>query len=340
MKPTTSKRYFGGLGCLSFLLALPSFAATVRIYVNNSAGDSIQVIDPTSNKVVQTIGGIETSHGITFSPDGTRVYISCEIEHVLDVVDQKSGKIIKKIPLSGRPNNIAITKDGGRVMVGIHESPGALDIVNTRTLEVSKIIPMENVHNVYVTPDDKYAVAGSLSGKVVTVVDLQTEEIAWQLKFDKGIRPMAFDTNPDGSTRRIYTELSELHGFAIVDFATHKEVERIILPDEPTGYGVAEGLTRAPSHGIGVAPDGKTLWVNSCFAKSVFVYSLPALKLLGHASVGNVPAWLTFTPDSKRVYVTNAADRSVSVIDTKTLEEVARVPVGEVPKRISTLELP
>ena len=89
------------------------------IYVTNSAGDTLDVIDPTLNTVVQVIHGIELPHGITFSPDGTRIYVSNESESVLDVVDRKSSEIQKKVPLSGRPNNIAITKDGTRILVGI-----------------------------------------------------------------------------------------------------------------------------------------------------------------------------------------------------------------------------
>src|ERR1019366_7054864 len=47
-----------------------------RIYVANSAGDTVDVIDPATNKVVQVIRGIELPHGIAFSLDGTRIYIS------------------------------------------------------------------------------------------------------------------------------------------------------------------------------------------------------------------------------------------------------------------------
>ncbi|MGB2889527.1 MAG: YncE family protein, partial [Candidatus Acidiferrales bacterium] len=87
--------------------ALP--APMARIFITNSAGDTVDVIDPVTNKVVQVIGGVELPHGVNFSPDGTRVYISNESESVLDVVDRKSGEIVQKIPLSGHPNNIAIS---------------------------------------------------------------------------------------------------------------------------------------------------------------------------------------------------------------------------------------
>jgi YVTN family beta-propeller protein len=322
-----------------------------RIYVTNSASDTIDVIDPATNKVVQVISGIELPHGIAFSPDGTRIYISNEAESVLDVVDRKSGEILKKVSLSARPNNLAIAKDGSHVLVGIRTQPGVLDVIDTTSLQKVKSIPVDGpVHNVYVTPDGKYAVSGSIENKAATVIDLQSQQMAWGVKFDRAVRPMAFETNPDGSTSRIFVQLSGFSGFAVVDFAKRAEVARIKLPDQPGGFGIAEGRGGVPSHGIRVAPDGKSLWVNSTLANAVFKYSLPDLKLigyaqlpevhpLGHAPTGAVPEWIAFTPDSKLVYVSDSAARLVSVIDTQTLKEVARIPVGEVPKRMNVLVL-
>ena len=162
---------------------------------------------------------------------------------------------------------------------------------------------------------------------------------------------MAIEAAADGSTSRIFVQLSNLHGFAVVDFKQRKEVARIMLPDTPKGFGQIEGRLTAgvPSHGIGVAPDGKSLWVNSHIANAVFAYSLPDLKLIGFASlpddkvagtdirVGSIPDWLSFTADSKTVYVGNSTFNQVSAIDMKTLKVVAKIPVGQVPKRMNTL---
>jgi YVTN family beta-propeller protein len=353
---TTAKEHCGVSRPLSLLLtllfALPLSASTARIYVTNSAGNTIDVVDSATNKVVQTIKGIEVPHGVNFSPDGKRVYISNEADAVLDVVDQATGKIIKAIPLSGHPNNIAVSKDGRRIFICIAEKPGALDIVDTTSMQKAKTIPMKApLHNVYVTPDGRFAVAGSVRGKFAVVVDVETEQVAWEMSFDQGVRPMAFDWNPDGSTRDMFVQLSNLHGFAVVDFKTHKEIARTKLPDEPNGYGAIEGRLGTPSHGIGVAPDGKTLWVNSVIANAVFVYSLPDIKLMGHVElptldmpgkhvIGSTPDWLTFAPDSKTVYVADTALKMVSAIDAKTLKEVARINVGEVPKRMNAMALP
>jgi len=331
--------------------AEPKTKATALIYVTNSAGNTVDVVDPTTNAVVQVIRGIELPHGISFSPDSKRVYVSNESESVLDVVNRENGEILKKIPLSGRPNNIAISKDGGRVLVGIRSAPGAVDVVDTSSLTLAKTLAIQRtIHNIYVTPDSRFAVAGSVESKSASVIDLQTDQVSWEVKFDNGVRPMAFDTNPDGTTRRIFVQLSNLNGFAVVDFAKHAEVARIQFPGQPGGYGVAEVRLNTPSHGIGVAPDGKSLWVASTVANAVFEYSLPDLKLKGYCSLpnvyppnrapmGSVPEWITFTPDSKLVYVSNSGARSVSAVDAGTRQIVAVIPVGEVPKRINTLIL-
>src|SRR5438105_12493683 len=94
------------------LASLPAWGGTALIYVTNSAGDSIHVIDPATNKVVQEIKGIEAAHGIVAAPDGSRIYVSDEAEGTLDVFDRLSGNLIKKVALSNRPNNIAVTKNG------------------------------------------------------------------------------------------------------------------------------------------------------------------------------------------------------------------------------------
>ena len=236
-------------------------------------------------------------------------------------------------------------------MVGIRSEPGVVYVIDTASLKRVKSIAVDGgVHNVYVTPDGRYAVSGSLESKAATVIDLQSEHAIWKIKFDRPVRPMAFETNPDGSTRRIFVQLSRLNGFAVVDFAKRAEVTRIKFPDKSPAFGIAEGREGTPSHGIGVSPDGRSLWVNSTFANSVFAYSLPELKLigsveltevhrLGRAPSGAVSEWITFTPDSKLVYVSNSGTKSVTAIETSTLKIVALIPVGEVPKRMNTLVL-
>jgi len=315
-------------------------AATVRIVQTNSAGDSVMLIDPATNKVVGEIKDIEVNHGAAAAPDGTRLYVTNEAETTLDVADLKTLKVIKHIPLTNHPNNVAVSKDGKRVYTAIVGGAGAVDVIDAGTLTRVKTIRTEGgIHNVYVTPDGKFVVAGSIPGKKLFVIDQKTEEILWSLPTDEGVRPMAFETNPDGSTKRIFIQLSGFNGFITVDFASHKVVDKIALPDVGKEK-VTEGLQGAPAHGLAVTGDGKTLGVLSKMNSRVYFFSLPDLKMLGEAKVGHHPDWLTFTPDGTRVYVANAGSNSVSVVDVAAHKELLQIPVGQVPKRNTTAVLP
>ena len=319
---------------------LPPLATKPRIIQTNAAGDNVHIIDPATNKVVGEITGIEVGHGAAASPDGSHIYVSNEAENTLDVVDARTLRVTSKVPLSGHPNNISISHDGRRVYIAIRETQGVVDVVDTIALKKVKSIPIKGaVHNTYVTPDGKYVVAGSIAGQTLTVIDQKTEETAWVMNFDLGVRPMAFEANADGSTKRIFVQLSELNGFAVVDFATRKEVNRIENPKlAPGKTPVLEGGNA--SHGMAVTPDGKVLVVCSRLNSALYLYSLPDLKLLGGVDVGRSPDWVTISTDGKAAYVANAGSNNVSVVDIKSMKEVTKIPVGQVPKRNITAMLP
>jgi YVTN family beta-propeller protein len=324
-------------------VALPVAAQSGKALIvqTNSAGDSVMLIDPATDRIVREIPEAEAIHGAAVSPDGNRMYLSNESLSTVDVVDTRAMKITKRIPLSGHPNNIAMNRNGRRAYVAITGQQGGVDVIDLEKEERSKTIRiLGGVHNPFITPDSKFVVAGSTGGAVATVIDTELERPVWSIHFEGGVRPVAFEANPDGSTKRMFAQITNLHGFAIVDWAQRKEVGRINLPEIPEAERNKDGIQGAPAHGLLIAPDGKTLWSTSKFNSRVYVYSMPDLKYLGEVKVGTVPDWLTFTPDSKKLYVANAHDNTVSVIDVAARKELSRIKVGQVPKRNITAILP
>ncbi|MEO7142718.1 MAG: hypothetical protein ABI165_04370 [Bryobacteraceae bacterium] len=320
------------------LLSVPLVAGSVRVYVTNSGGDNISIIDPATNKVVGEWKVSMNPHGIVPSPDRSRFYISSEGDNLMDVVDGRSGKTIKKIPLGTRPNNVAITPDGKRVYVCIRQESW-VDVVDTATLTKAKSIPVgRNPHNVYCTPDGKYMLATSMGDHKITAIDIKTEKAAFTIPLGGIPRPVAIEAGADGTPKRLFVQLSNLHGFEIVDYAARKVTGKVLLPPAPPDAKPLIPFTF--SHGMAIAPDGKTLWVDSLLNNAVYVYSLPALKLEWSVPVGSGPDWMTFTPDGTRCYVSNAGADSVSVIDPATHKEIARIPVGKTPKRLIAVAQP
>ncbi|HET9949166.1 MAG TPA: beta-propeller fold lactonase family protein [Longimicrobiales bacterium] len=329
-------------------LAATDGAAQVRVLQTNSRGGSVHVIDPATQTVVGEIQGVPVNHGVAASPDGTRIYVSSEAENAVMVIDAHSLRVVKTIPLSARPNNIALTPDGSRLYVGIIARPGAIDVIDTRTLQNVKTIPHPGgIHNLYVTPDGRYVVAGSIAGARLTVYETATDREVWAWEGNP-IRPVAISAKPDGSTDKLYVQISGHHGFVVLDFDTHREVARVTLPDVPEEQrylgeeGAALGrYNGAPAHGIGVSPDGRTVWSTSRMNSHVYVYSAyPELELLASIPVGTDPDWITFTPDNRFAYVANAVSNDVTAIDMRTYQRVATIPVGEAPKRNGILTLP
>ncbi len=323
---------------LLFCLPLALSAASIRIVQTNAGGDFVSVIDPATNKVVLTIPNLEVAHGVGFSPDGKTAYFTVESDSTVKSVELATGKITGSVKLTGHPNNMSVSKDGKHVFAGIHVAPGGVDVIDTATMKIVKTLPVKGaVHNTWVTPDGKYMVAGSVFGSIFEVFDTATLEHAWELKMSSGVRPVAFEKAADGSTSRMFVQLSNVHDFAVVDFKTHKEVSRVTLPDQPR---VGKAGAGAPAHGIAVTPDNKTLVVDSSLADGVYFYSLPDLKYLGSLPTGKTPDWLTFTPDSKPAYVANSGSNTVSAVDIATRKVIATIPVGEAPKRNGTVIIP
>jgi len=322
-------------------VVLTTFGAVVllhaqgaRVLQTNSAGDNLHVIDPATNQVVGTIEDIEVPHGVAIAPDGRRIYVTDESLSTLDVVDAKTLKVTKRIPLSGRPNNVAVAKNGSYVYVGIAQAPGAVDVIDATSLTNVKSIPVKGaIHNVYVTPDGKYVVAGSIPSSTINVIESGNNQVAWTLTLSSGIRPMVFTRNADGSTKEIIVQLSDFHGFAVVDFAARKEIRRVTLPDPKGQERETKGLQGSPAHGLAITPDGKMLWATSKYYGYVAAYSLPDCRLLKVVPVGSHPEWLTIPPDGKNLYVAIAGEDEVAVVDNRTMKVVKTIPVGAVPKR-------
>ena len=331
-------------------LAIPPTSGVVRVLQTNSAGDNVHVIDPATNEVVGLIEDVEAPHGIAIAPGGKRIYVTDESRVTLDVVDAKTLKVFKRIPLSGRPNNVDVAKDGSKVYVGIREDPGAVDVIDAESLTNVKTIPVEGpIHNVYVSPEGSLLFAGSIQSSVINVIDLGRDELSWTLKLDAGIRPMALTTNGEGSTGEIIVQLSDFHGFAVIDFATRKEIRRIEFPDAPGVERELEGLQGSPAHGLAFSPDQSVLWSTSKYYHAVYAYAVPQpcrpgrpvepgrrceWELLKIVDVGSHPDWLAMMPDGKTLYVALAGDDETAVIDTETMTVVDRIAVGSVPKRV------
>ncbi len=319
----------------------------VRIIQTNYAGSNAHVIDPATNTVVDIIDNVPKAHAAVNHPDGTYFYFANEHANQVDVVDARTLEVLEAIPLIDRPNKLVINKTHNKLYVGIRDQ-AFLQVISLDVHMVSKTIPVHyGIHNVYVTKDDAYVIAGlgkdpdTMDEPTIQVIDAATDEIAFGIALEgHRVRPIAIESNPDGSPKRLFAQATRMNGFFVVDWEKRESVGFVSPPPLPVSQQNFDGIQNGVGHGLLVLPDESALWYASRLDSRVYSWTLPDLEFAGAIEVGPSPQWLTATPDSQTLYVSMVGSMETAAVDTKTHEIVARIPVGFGPKRNSTHVLP
>jgi hypothetical protein len=344
----------------------------VRILQSNNAGNVHHIIDPTRNEVVGLIRGCPHAHNLTVHPDGLYYYCSNEQDKTVDVFDSRTLQLVTQIKLSERPNKIVVNKKLRKIYAGIRNRsgnvagpgfkasadgalPSVVDVIDIATHKIIRSIPVHHpVHNTYVTPDDNFVIAG-LSGGVkpgeptIQVIDPKTDTVVWGMELtgyrqynrdNHEVRPMAFEANADGSTKRMFAQATGINAGWVIDWSTRKVVDLLWPPPLPAWRKNADGIQTGDMHGLEVLPNRSAVWASSRLDSRIYGWSLPDLKYIGAVEVGPTANWMTPTPDSRFMYVALSGTDQTVAVDLRKLAIVARIKTGARPARISTAILP
>ena len=323
---------------LTFAAAVNALAADggarMLLYVDNSLGDDISVVDLGTLKVVDTIKVGNQPHALCAPADGRRLFTTIESEKNLKIIDTLTGKITATIPVTGKPNECASTPDGRYVGVPIRDGD-SLDIVDTLQKKVVKVLPVKAPHNCFNTGNNNDMYVSSMGSNEIEVIDLKKMDYSAQ-NSRPAVSPALMRSRTD--EKRLYTALTNLHGFVIADIPSRKVIERVELPPAPPLDCPLEVNT--PTHGLALTPDGKQLWVTSLADGGIYVYDFATKKTSPLIHVGKCPNWIAFSPDGRYCAVSNSDTDDCSIIDAHTQREVARVKVGKGPKRVLVVRVP
>src|SRR5215471_16934302 len=317
------------LACLLASCAVTVMAQNL-LYVGNSRGDDISVVDMASLNVVGDIKLGDRIHGVTVQPGGKRLFVTVESDHTLRIIDTGSRQTVGTVKVSGRPNQVAVTPDGKYAVVPIRDGD-KVDIVDVVKQEVVKSLPIKEPHNALNTGSNRYIYVSSMGSHEIDLIDL--EKMDYEAVIPAGGRPRPYVVSPDGKT--MFVAVADLHGFDIVDIPEKKVLERVEMPAEHPPHPLQYETADTRTHGLALTPDGGELWVTSLLDDCVYIYDVAAKKFVGKVPTGAGPNWLAFTPDGKYLCVSNADSDDVSIIDVKTRHEVTKVKVGKAPKRIA-----
>src|SRR6266851_3471052 len=146
MRPTKMKSFISlaAVPLLAVLMSGPAGLAadsTVarKLYVANTAGDTLSVVDLDRQEVVREIQIGKHPHGLALSPDQRRIYCSVESARAIHFLDTSTDQIVASVPTTGVPNQLAATPDGHWLYVAINDK-GTADVIDVRQAKVAKTL--------------------------------------------------------------------------------------------------------------------------------------------------------------------------------------------------------
>jgi YVTN family beta-propeller protein len=307
-----------------------------KLYVANSLGNDIHVIDTATNKVIKRIEVGPQPHGFAATANGDRMFITIENtdgdEGELLWFDTGSDKVTRRMKIGPRPNQPACTPDGNLIYVPCDDA--SWWVIDTVKGEVLKKIPTGGrPHNTLCSADGKRMFLGPKGSYHVLIADATMHKLIGEIPLSDAPRPIVLSKDE----KRLYANVDTLIGFEVADLEKRKVIHRIEAE-------VPEELLRksSRSHGIDLRPDQKELWMCDVYHDRTYVFDITVdpPKQTDTIVMKGGGYWICFGPDGKYCYISERIGNSVAVIDAETKKVVTRIEVGKAPKRVLVVTPP
>lgn len=225
-----------------------------------------------------------------------RLYISTT--QTLTCLDLKTEKVLWEKPYEGGCDRMSMTPDGQTIYLPSLEGDH-WHVVDAMTGSViARIEPKSGAHNTVCGLDGKYAYLAGLKSPLLSVADTSTHKVAKTVgPFANSIRP--FTVN--GRQTLCFVNVNELLGFEVGDITTGKKLHRVEVQGFQKGAVKRHGC---PSHGIGLTPDEREVWVCDATNQRMHVFDATVMppKQAASIAVREEPGWITFRLDGKHAW--------------------------------------
>jgi len=229
-------------------------------------------------------------------------------------LDLKTENTLWEKALPGGCDRLAITPDGKWLYVPSLEKDH-WNIVDAGSGDLAgKIVTKSGSHNTICGLDGARVYCAGLRSRLLTVVDTGTNEALNPVgPFSGPIRPFTVDA----AQTLCFVCVNDLLGFEIGDLTTGKMLHRVEV------QGFQKGPTKrhgCPSHGVGLTPDEKEIWVVDAFNSRVHVFDVTVMppRQIAGIKLREQPGWVTFSLDGRYGYPSTG-----EVVDTKTKKIIA-----------------
>jgi DNA-binding beta-propeller fold protein YncE len=212
-------------------------------------------------------------------------------------------------PLPQGCDRMAMTPDGKLLYVPSFEKD-IWNVVDAASGDVVATIETKSgAHNTVCGLDGSRVYLAGLRSPLLSVADPKTHKVVQKVgPFAAPVRP--FTVN--GAQTRCYVNVNGLLGFEVGDLTTGTKLYRV----EVQGYAMGPVKRHGcPSHGIGLTPDEKEIWIADAHNSRVHVFDATQTppKQTASIPVREQPGWVTFSLDGRYAYPSTG-----EVIDVKT----------------------
>ncbi len=220
--------------------------------------------------------------------------------HTLMSLDLLTEKLLWEKAYEGGCDRMSVTPDGKTIYLPSFEKDHwhVVDALTGMSFITKKSSPNSGSHNTICGLDGKEAYLAGLKSPLLTVADTATRTAARTVgPFSASIRP--FTVN--GRQTLVFVNVNELLGFEVGDIKTGKKLHRVEVSGFPMGPTKRHGC---PSHGIGLTPDEKELWICDAHNSRMHVFDATVMppRQVASLEVREQPGWITFSLDGKYAY--------------------------------------
>ena len=288
-----------------------------RLYVPESAGDGVDVIDPAQMKVVAHYRtGLDPQHVVP-AWDLSTLYATNDMANSLTPFDPLTSRPSgPSVPVDD-PYNMYFTPDGAHAIV-VAEARQALDFRDPHSFALQKRVSVRcpGVNHADFSADSSFVIFSGEFGARLVKLDLRTEAVTSYLALPGG-SPQDVKLSPDGSV--FYVADMKLAGVHLIDAAKFTK----------TGFI----KTGRDAHGLYPSRDARLLYVSNRGAGSVSVIDFSSRSVAATWSIpgGGSPDMGGVSPDGKVLWLSGRYNATVYAFSTDDGHLLGRVPVPNNP---------
>jgi YVTN family beta-propeller protein len=375
--------------------SLSSFSGEIGgTFSISSAGDSIVIFTPAENMNTAEVytasvgGGVRDVNGLSrLSPNvddipeensvfTTGAYAENGFPHVF--VSDKLGKIIyqvgeidkymKQETLTEASREMRVTPDGSKLLVVNKVNPGVLTVINPQSLELITTVNVgSGPDHIFATNSTAYI--SDVSGKTVSIVNLNSFSLETTFSFTDGFRPR--DIVYSDKTNKIYLSSNLTSDYA--------KIRVIDANNYDSFYDIEDIMPEKRTEDMEISPDGEYIFLaetqtlnliilstsSETVVKTlqadltrnedgittedayylvtngggVFKVDYSSLGFTDFTDLGRILSSVGATAQGELLYVVSQVDSTIDLVETSTMQKISEIKVPGVLNEIAVSKL-